>query len=72
MSAFVRKDFDMRLGVRIWNKIPESFKIKIKVNIKRKHLQTELLQFLMHEGDYVGVYNLADRLFSNKEYNTLL
>ena len=28
-----------------------------------KHLQTKLLQFLMHEGVYVDVYNLADKLF---------
>jgi len=51
-----------RLGARIWNKIPELFKLKPK-HLFKKHLQTKLLQFLVHEGVYVDVYNLAGKLF---------
>ena len=51
-----------RLGARIWNKIPELLKSKPK-QLFKKHLQTKLLQFLVYEGVYVDVYNLADKLF---------
>ena len=50
-----------RLGARIWNKIPELFKSKPKQLLFKKHLQTKLLQFLVHEGVYVDVYNFADK-----------
>ena len=50
-----------RLGARIWNKIPKLFKSKPK-QLFKKQLQTKLLQFLVHEGVYVDVYNLADKL----------
>ena len=29
----------------------------------KRHLQTKLLQFLVHEGVYLDVHNLADKLF---------
>ena len=45
-----------------WNTIPELLKSKPK-QLFKKHLQTKLLQFLVHEGVYVDVYNLADKLF---------
>ena len=51
-----------RLGARIWNKIPELLKSKPK-QLFKKHLQTKLLHFLVHEGAHVDVYNLADKLF---------
>ena len=57
-----------RLGARIWNKIPELLKSKPKQSFKR-HPQTKLLQFLVHEGVYVDVYNLADKLFLHKNLN---
>ena len=47
---------------QIWNKIPELFKSKPK-QLFKKHLETKLLQFLVHEEVYVDVYNLADKLF---------
>ena len=50
------------LGARIWNKISEFQKSKPK-QLCKKHLQTKLLQFLVHEGAYIDVYNLADKLF---------
>ena len=53
-----------RLGARIWNKIPELLKSKPKQSFK-KTLQTKLLQFLVLDGVYVDVYNLAAKLFLN-------
>jgi len=47
---------------QIWNKIPELFESKPK-QLFKKHLQTKLLQFLVHEEVYVDAYNLADKLF---------
>ena len=32
----------------------------------KRHLKTKLLQFLVHDGVYVDVYNLADKLFLDK------
>lgn len=56
------------LGARIWNKIREFLQSQLKQSFK-KHLQTELLQFLVHhEGVYVIVYNLAVKLFFNVIY----
>ena len=56
------------LGARIWNKIREFLQSQLKQSFK-KHLQTELLQFLVHhEGVYVIVYNLAVKLFLNLIY----
>ena len=57
-----------RLGAKIRNKIPELLKSKPKQSSK-KHLQTKLLQFLVHEGVYVDVYNLADKLFLSEKLN---
>ena len=45
---------------QIWNKIPKLFKSKPK-QLFKKHLQTKLLQFLVHEGVYVDVYNFHDK-----------
>ena len=50
-----------RLGARIWNKVPELLKSEPK-QLFKKHLQTKSLQFLVHVGVYVDVYNLADKL----------
>ena len=56
------------LGARIWNEIPEFLQSQLKQSFK-KHLQTELLQFLVHrERVYVIVYNLAVKLFLNVIY----
>ena len=51
------------LGAKIWNKTPDLLKSKPK-QLCKKHLQTKLLQFLVHEEVYVDVYNVADKLFS--------
>ena len=57
-----------RLGARIWNKVPEYLKSKPKQSLK-KHLRTELLQSIVHEGIYVDVYTLADKLFLYQKLN---
>ena len=46
-----------RLGARTWNEIPELFKSKPK-QLFKKHLQTKLLQFLVHEGVYFQLMSI--------------
>lgn len=56
------------LRARIWNKIREFLQSQPKQSFK-KHLQNELLQFLVHhEGVSVDVYDLAVKLFLNLIY----
>ena len=46
-----------RLGCKIWNELPESFRAKPKTSFK-KCLQTRLLKFLDQEDIYVDVNTL--------------
>ena len=59
---FIHKQNSRTNLSQIWNKIPKLFKSKPK-QLFKKHLQTKLLQFLVHEKVHVDVYNLADKLF---------
>ena len=52
-----------RIRPKIWNKIPELLKSKPKQPFK-KHLQTNLLQCLVHKGVYVDVHILLINYYS--------